>query len=123
MITILLGVYFFLNLFGGDAIDICTISTEISSILYLEHLPSIPIPRKKTAFGWDRVTTIGPSWLRTAIRHAFKSSVVQAVFGMGTGGGRRPGWVMMGPSSPRSPQEKPLLEPPVGAKNFEFLTE
>lgn len=40
---------------------------------------------KKTAFGWDRVTTIGPSWLRNLIRHAFKSTVIQAVFGMGTG--------------------------------------
>jgi len=43
------------------------------------------VSMKKTVWGWDRLTTIGPSWLRTLIRSVFESHVIQAVFGMGTG--------------------------------------
>ncbi|CAK9016978.1 Tentative ammonium transporter [Durusdinium trenchii] len=43
------------------------------------------VSMKKTKFGWDRLTTIGPSWLRTLIRTTFDSGIIQSVFGMGVG--------------------------------------
>ena len=93
----------------------CTSCTSCTCII--RHISiwfcswTYPPPRKKTAFGWDRVTTIGPSWLRNLIRHAFKSEVVQAVFGMGTGG--EP-WVS---GSEDFPPEK---EPSVGARSWSW---
>jgi len=69
-----------LESYAGTRPDFLPIDSEITLPTWINNVAMVKKP-----WGWDRMTTLGPSSLRTFIRNNFDSSIIQSIFNMGVG--------------------------------------